>query len=365
MINVLIIPFDHENPYHTLLASSLRKQNISIIEGKLYTLFSLIKNVRLQKNINLIQIEWSHPFFIQKDKYKTIIKSILFILDIIILRIMGIKIVWRVHNKYNHEGLHKRLDIFISRTLVHFSDLLLVECKKGEEIIIDLFKIQNENKVKIIPMGNYEGSYENTITKQEARNILNVGHDEFVFLFLGNIREYKGVSDLIDAFNNVQNGNNVRLIVAGKPYDQKMESELQEKIRFSNKITANLEFIPDQDVQKYFNASDFAVYPYKDILSSGAILLALTFHKPIIAPKMGCIPDILDEQGSILYDPGEENELLKALNKAISSDLNPMSGHNSNLAEKYDWDKIAEKTSNEYINLIFPKKMSLESPNSE
>lgn len=358
MINVLIIPFDHENPYHTLLSSSLRKQDISIIEGKLYNLFSLLKNIRLHNEIDIIQIEWSHPFFIQKNKFKAIMKAILFILDVIISRMIGVKIVWRVHNKYNHEGLHKRLDIFISRILVHFCDRVFVECKIGKEIIVSLFHIQNENKVKIIPMGTYEGSYENTITKQEARNQLNISHDEFVFLFLGNVRVYKGLFDLIDAFNKVQNRNTVRLLVAGKPYDQKLESELQEKIRWNDKITAKLSFIPDHDVQKYFKASDFAVYPYKDILSSGAILLALTFHKPIIAPKMGCIPDILDEQGSILYDPTDENGLLEALNKAISSDIKLMREYHSHLIQKFNWDEIAEKTCCEYTNLAFPVNQS-------
>lgn len=358
MINVLIIPFDHENPYHALLSSSLRKQDISIIEGKLFTLFSLLKNIHLHNEIDIIQIEWSHPFFLQKNKIKAIIKGIFFILDVIISKMIGVKIVWRVHNKYNHEGLHKSLDIFISRILVQFSDRIFVECKTGKEIIVGLFHIQNENKVKIIPMGTYEGSYENTIIRQEARNHLNIGHDEFVFLFLGNVRVYKGLFDLIDAFNKVQNRNKVRLLVAGKPYDQKLESELQEKIRCNDKITAIFSFIPDHDVQKYFNASDFAVYPYKDILSSGAILLALTFHKPIIAPKIGCIPDILDEKGSVLYDPAEENGLLEALNMAISSDINLMSEYNSHLAQKFNWDEIAVKTCCEYTNLAFPVNQS-------
>lgn len=55
------------------------------------------------------------------------------------------------------------------------------------------------------------------------------------------------------------------------------------------------------------------VLPYKTVLTSGAALLALSFMKPVIAPKIGLIPELVDENIGELFDTYEEmEELLEA-----------------------------------------------------
>ena len=57
--------------------------------------------------------------------------------------------------------------------------------------------------VVVVPHGNYIERYPNHISRQEALQQLDLPGGEFVYLFLGLLRPYKGVEDLIDAFNKL------------------------------------------------------------------------------------------------------------------------------------------------------------------
>jgi glycosyltransferase involved in cell wall biosynthesis len=106
-----------------------------------------------------------------------------------------------------------------------------------------------------------------------------------------------------------------------------------------------LKFIPDDDIQAYMNAADIVVLPYKNLLTSGAAMLAMSFGKPIIAPNVKCIADTLDNEGSFLYS--NENSLSGALQNVLEKDriaLQNMGIHNLRLAEQFGWDEIAKKT---------------------
>ena len=115
-------------------------------------------------------------------------------------------------------------------------------------------------------------------------------------------------------------------------------------------IKLQLEFIPDDDIQIYFNASDIVVFSFQKILGSAGILLAMSFGKPIIAPRLGCIIDILDEKGAFLYNPIENKSLLMALRKAMENKdkLEEMGKYNLNLARLFEWKKIGTETKKVY-----------------
>ena len=109
-------------------------------------------------------------------------------------------------------------------------------------------------------------------------------------------------------------------------------------------------FIPDDQIQVYMNASDAVILPYRDILTSGAAILAMSFGRACIAPRLGCINDILDEHGAFLYDPDATDGLVRALKSAVASgrDLSRMGAYNRYLAKQWDWERIAQRTLDVY-----------------
>ena len=77
--------------------------------------------------------------------------------------------------------------------------------------------------------------------------------------------------------------------------------------------------IPDDNVKYFFNSADFLIFNYYDVLTSGGVMLALSYNKKAIAPSMGCIAEI-DDDNLILFDNQNdstnlENTLLKFVKK--------------------------------------------------
>ncbi|MEZ4597387.1 MAG: glycosyltransferase [Chloroflexota bacterium] len=48
--------------------------------------------------------------------------------------------------------------------------------------------------------------------------------------------------------------------------------------------------VPDDRMQVFLRAADVMVLPYRDVLTSGSAILAMTFGLPVVAPRIGCLP---------------------------------------------------------------------------
>ena len=91
-------------------------------------------------------------------------------------------------------------------------------------------------------------------------------------------------------------------------------------------------------------AADAAVLPFRDILTSGSAILALSHGRPVIAPAMGCLPGTLPADATFLYDPDADGALADAMRQAAAADLAVMGARARAYAETIDWGPIAEQT---------------------
>ena len=66
--------------------------------------------------------------------------------------------------------------------------------------------------------------------------------------------------------------------------------------------------IADEEVFTYFRACDVVCLPFKKITTSGSVVLALSFGKPVITPRTGAQCELPDDVG-YLYDPKEDGAL--------------------------------------------------------
>ena len=74
-------------------------------------------------------------------------------------------------------------------------------------------------------------------------------------------------------------------------------------------------YIDNDDLQYYLLACDVVVLPYAESLTSGAAVLALGYGRPVIAPKLGYLCDLIDDEYGILYNPNTFKELVESLKK--------------------------------------------------
>ncbi len=157
-------------------------------------------------------------------------------------------------------------------------------------------------------------------------------------MFFGWVRRNKGVTQLIRTFRDLQ-FSGVNLLIAGRVNKTTLADELKAESYGEPNIHLHLAFVEYHDVQLYMNAADVGVFPYEDVLTSGAVLLAMSFGKPCIAVRMGCIEEVLNELGAFVYkpeDPGGLRRCLLAAREAGANRLREMGAYNRATAERWD-----------------------------
>jgi glycosyltransferase involved in cell wall biosynthesis len=108
-----------------------------------------------------------------------------------------------------------------------------------------------------------------------------------------------------------------------------------------DRIQTIFEFVPESALQRYMNAADVVVLPFREVLTSGSVMLALSFAKPVVTPDAGCIRTLMADTGGFTYDPGG---LRRTLERTAAVDLERVSRENYQVACRYDWDTIGRAT---------------------
>lgn len=347
-IKVVVFPWREwtsSNPYLDLLYSPMKDSGVEIIYSDYHRFFPLLANYAKYKP-QLFHIHWHYSVLRASNPIKTFAKFLAFLFEIFSLKILGVKIVWTIHELNDLDNKRSMIDRISSKALFLFADKVIVHGESAKDILEEN-NFKDFSKLAVIPHGNYISCYENNLSKEEARKALELDEKDFVFLYFGRVRPYKGIENLLEKFKKIAS-KNARLIIAGPAADVEIRESVEKAAEGDERIKLILRFIFD-DSQLYLNSADVIVLPYKKILTSGTVFLAMSFKKPIIVPKMGCVKDILDEKGGFFYDPDDENGLADALEAAMKSgDLLKMGDHNFELAKKLDWKDIAARTAEVY-----------------
>ena len=100
------------------------------------------------------------------------------------------------------------------------------------------------------------------------------------------------------------------------------------------------EYVPNEDVHKYFQISDVNVLFYLTATPSGVESISYNFNMPIIATAVGHFPEtIKDGFNGYLAEPENIKSMAEAMEKAIT---NPIDRNNvKQTAEKMSWHNYA------------------------
>lgn len=337
------------NHYKDLLITHLNKQ-FCYVEDYLPQLIFLPKVIQ-QFKPQVLHLHLLHPLFFSYSESKRWIKFFIFIIQICILKLMGVKIVWTVHEWTDRFANGKNyLYPIWTRIIGKLFSAIIVHCNTTKIDIEKAFFLTGKDKVFVIPHGNYIGSYENNICQISARENLKILSKKVVFLLFGNIHRTKGFLEAIDAFKELKE-TDIHLLIVGNPAEDDVVNLIKSKIDNLDNILFVPKLIPDEEIQIYMNACDCVIVPYKVFTTSGVTILAMSFAKACIAPNVGFFNDVLDEFGAFLYDPNDGEGLLSAMKNAITKSnlLSEMGKYNLELAQKWDWNYVARETVNIYI----------------
>lgn len=210
---------------------------------------------------------------------------------IALMKRRGTRLVWTVHNLRSHERAHPRLEAWYNRFFTRAVDHYICLSESTRAPLLDEYPALAGTAGSVVPHPHHRGSYPNTVGRAEARAAIGLAGDDRVVLFIGQVRAYKNVPHLVRAFRELPDPA-LRLVVAGQPNDDGLRAEIEALAAGDPRIRLHLGFVPDDRMQHFLNAADLVALPYRDILNSGAAILALSFGRPVLVPRRGAMGDL-------------------------------------------------------------------------
>ena len=165
-----------------------------------------------------------------------------------------------------------------------------------DEVAKDLLAIRSDLPYTILPHPLYT-HFGEKMDRAEAERALGIRSGKKNLLFFGLIRQYKGLDILLEAFRQL--GDDYQLIVAGEPYGSfEPYRKIIDSLPGKDRITLITEYIPDNEVSKYFSAADVTVLPYRSATQSGISSISYHFEVPMIVTAVGGLTETVGGRGT-------------------------------------------------------------------
>jgi glycosyltransferase involved in cell wall biosynthesis len=172
------------------------------------------------------------------------------------------------------------------------------------------------------PLGNVpvrvmpHGPYHHLVNATAPRTEPDVGAP-FRLLYLGVIRPFKGVEDLVAAFSSLDRdqASEFRLTVVGETWEGwtapdkaiacSLHADLIERVN---------RYVTDSELTAYFEQADAVVLPYHRSSSSGPLQIAMSAGLPVVVTAVGGLVEaVQDYPGALLVPPRDPAALRDAL----------------------------------------------------
>ena len=295
-----------------------------------------------------------HIFLAADSSLKRWIKFCLLVLQLLCAKVLGIKIIWTIHEWVDKTGgKWGEIHPFWLRIISKLLSGIISHSQNTMDLALAELDWQDSESTAVIMHGNYIGAYRNDLTREDARKKLGIPERNFVFLLFGNILRSKGFLEAISAFKALS-PDNCHLLMAGFPGEPGIEATISEEIEGLENILFFPAKIPDDYIQLYMNVCDCVMLPYNVFTTSGVAILSMSFAKACLVPKIGYFAEILDGNGAFFYNPQKPQDLHHAMQTAIDHQhsTQEMGYHNYDVVKQWSWDYVAGETANLYLKVL-------------
>ena len=255
---------------------------------------------------------------------------------------------------------------FIRRTSVLFYNKYLLDkvlsyadviiSPSGHYIDESRFLRKYKNKTVVIPNGINIEDFDIGYSKEECRKRLGLPTDKSIILFLSALYSFKGPHILIKAMPKiVKEASDTELVFVGKGVMREELEMLSKKLGVEN----NVKFVGfvDDSFKKalYYKSADIFTFPSFLEIFGIVNLEAMACGIPIVASKIGGVPDVVkDDENGLLVPPKDSEALADAVIYLLKNeDVRERMGKNGREKIKdYSWKRITEETEKVYLSLI-------------
>lgn len=242
-----------------------------------------------------------------------------------------------------------------TKEAVNIADIILVISEHTKKDLIEYFKV-SADKIIVTYLGKDE-SFRKVNDSIFINNFLakhNLPKD--YILFVGSLEPRKNVKGLIKAYAQLseQLKQNYPLVITGAKgwlnsdiYPLVQDLKLEKYLHFTGYIT-------QEEMPLLYSQSSLFVYPSLYEGFGLPVLEAMACEVPVITSNISSIPEITGENGAILINPNNDEELSNKIKEVLESSIlaENLAKNGKLQSEKFSWENCAKETLKIYQSLI-------------
>jgi glycosyltransferase involved in cell wall biosynthesis len=262
---------------------------------------------------------------------------------------------------YDH-GVLTNLNNRLFQAVFQAFPIIFIHGESNRKRFLSIFKIP-ASRVYVIPHGNeniFMDSSKQMISIEHVRHRYGLKPNDRVILFFGILSPSKGISDLITAFAQVHKADNkTKLVIAGMPskrMDMNSLFQLSTGLQISDAVVFDCRYLSFEEVGMLMRLATVVVFPYLNSTQSGAIQVAYSFGRPIVATNVGGFAEeVEDGRSGLLVPPGSPKKLAEAIleltkNPRTAQQMGEYARHLSET--RFAWEPIARQILNVYETFL-------------
>lgn len=249
------------------------------------------------------------------------------------------RVIYICHNAEAHES--GPLDRLLTRGVLGASDGIIVHSRTDQEYLKGWFP---RKKVLKVHHPTYE-VFKEFDEGGSAEIRREYGLEGNVILFFGFVRPYKGLRYLLEAIPVVLSERSVTLLVVGEFWNDKADyEELVIKLGIKDHVRFVDEYIPNEKVPCFFSVADLVVQPYVSATGSGVVQIAFGFEKPVVATRVGCLSEVIDDGKTGYLVPSKSSvEIARAIIRFFKEGKSDLFRENIKAnAYRFSWDRLVD-----------------------
>lgn len=192
------------------------------------------------------------------------------------------------------------------------ADGYVVHSEFDRTVLRDRYEL-GEKPIKLIPHGMYDSYRTEVEAKVDESEVTNL-------LYFGVIRPFKGVEDLIRAFELLDGSeiDGYTLTIVGETWEGwVLPAELVAASPYRDRIIFINRYVDDSEVGAIFAAADIVVLPYHRSSSSGPLQIAMGSSKRVVVTSVGGLVAATEGyERALLVPPRDPDAIVEAIRTA-------------------------------------------------
>lgn len=214
----------------------------------------------------------------------------------------------------------------------------------SHEVFEDIGKLVGKPKRRFTPHPVYD-HYGELISREEALKTLQLDPDYRYLLFFGFIRDYKGLDILLKAMADGRlKERKIRLVVAGEFYaNAEVYLDMIRDLGLQDKVILHTDYIPNQEINRYFCAADLVVQPYKSATQSGVTQIGYHFNKAMLVTNVGGLAEIIEDgKSGYVVSPDPEAIAAAIVDFQDNRRQQPFEKLTECLKKRFSWEQMTK-----------------------